>query len=443
MADANDAYIDALRLLIDSFAFDSGQTLSEQQTSALVDLRNWLFRNTLENLKLDAGAVKSLLTVTDYMSDKEQYKEQTTHAARALANLTGGDEGRKRQIVDAGVVPRLFNMLNSRNRSSTEESRRHAVHALANLADGDEGRSSRVTEAVQSRVDQLTGHRVSRGVDSAAKTLATLMESGDKNLTKLVADAGAVSQLVAVLNHPIGRVADVALTALVNLIAGGQGVNGRFEMVPPLVALLLNRSNDTRYTRAANALRMLAAGNDDDIKRHIATTDGAVPRLVALLADAAGDGTETIRHAAAALQNLAAGGQDVKRHIAMTDRAVPSLVALLADAAGDGTETRRHAAAALRNLASGGEDIKADIEAAAAVPALVALLKAADDETARHAAAALRNLAAGDGEGRMGRMERIKGAGAVPALLALAQGGNPHAAEHAQLALRNLGVKRV
>ncbi|KAH8096514.1 ubiquitin-protein transferase [Aureococcus anophagefferens] len=192
----------------------------------------------------------------------------------------------------------------------------------------------------------------------------------------------------------------------------------------------LQRGDDVRAVRAAQALSDLSCASDDNDALIVAA--GAIPPLVALLRNW---NNEVKKWATRALVNLTSGnGYHVAAQpISIVDAGgIAPLVELLRDGSDGGKE---QAARALANLAWNGDDIAPQsIVDAGGIAPLVELLRDGSDDGKKRAARALRNLSSADDA----HDAMIAEAGAIEPLVELERNGSDDAKEYATDALDNL-----
>lgn len=280
---------------------------------------------------------------------------------------------------------------------------RKAAHALAELAKHEEHVDVIVDEgAVDALVPHLTAPSLQEGEGpvacehevekEAAFALGLLAVKPEHQ--RLIADAGALSALVALLRRkPGGALARMvngvirrAADAVTNLAHENAIIKTRVRTeggIPPLVELL--DSTDAKVQRAgAGALRTLAFKNEPN--KNLIVECNALPTLIFMLRS---EDSGIHYEAVGVIGNLVHSSLNIKKQV-LDEGALQPVIGLLSSRC---TESQREAALLLGQFATTDPECKVRIVQRGAVRPLIRMLEANDPQLREMAAFALGRLA--------------------------------------------------
>ena len=184
----------------------------------------------------------------------------------------------------------------------------------------------------------------------------------NKENCRLVAAAGGVPVLFAMLDSPARGVPHLCAKTLRRMFSHGAGVAGTAGMIPRLVGMLRSPSVDVQE----QAVSVLSALSRDGGRARAVVAAGALAPASALLA--ASSPIDVQEHAACLLGRIACKG-GCRAEIVATAGAVPRVIALLRSRS---TDVQAEALFALFSVCNSTNDVA--IGAAGAIPPVVALL---------------------------------------------------------------------
>ncbi|KAL2630496.1 hypothetical protein R1flu_015182 [Riccia fluitans] len=278
-------------------------------------------------------------------------------------------------------------------------------------------------------VDGLVQDLLSEDVEvhrHAAAELRLLAKYNQENRI-VIANAGAIKPLVALLNSTDSKTQENAVTALLNLSIND---NNKSEIaaagaIDPLVNVL-RVGNSQAMENAAATLFSLSVMDDNKVT---IGASGAIPPLVDLLINGTPRGK---KDAATALFNLSIYHENKSRIVRAG--AIRPLVELMADPAAGMVDK---AVAVLANLATI-PDGRVAVGDEGGIPALVEVVEAGSQRGKENAAAALLQLCMNSHRHRALVLQE----GAIPPLVALSQSGTARAKEKASALLRHFREQR-
>jgi len=374
-------------------------------------------------------------------------------AAKALGELAGAGPGRREEIVKAGAVPLLVDLV----KSGSPRAKELAAGALSHLAltpgnktaIADAGGIKAMLELMRNGVGECKG--------AAAAAVANLTSGCVANQTA-VAKQGGVSLLVQLVGDSLPQVQSWATVALGNVVlqhkdnqnlagkAGGietlvrsaKGINLRpgAEQAPTVSSTFPiscrrrapgpPKSNLCPEKHAGWTVKTLSclAYNHEHNQLLFVKAGG-----VSLLLDFVSSESPQIKlESAKALCNVLSGCMEAKASFSEAGGE-----GLLQKLAGD-TKNSDVAGALYANLCSGPEDLCSSVIAAGGIPTLIGLLASSGAKGRQYAATALCAIA----EKAQDNKTAIVEAGAIQPLVRLASEGAPHAAVWACKTLASL-----
>lgn len=317
------------------------------------------------------------------------------HASDALTRLATNHAENQAQI-----AKRLVGLLDHDDAMVVSR----AAHDLQSLAHDHPGAPVVIVNAgaISPLVTVLSNGKTDEGRNEAAKTLATLANSGPAN--QLAIAIG----LVALLGVGTDQAQEYVTALLLDLTSGSGNLHNRKAIAnagPFRMLVQQLRSESPKVKLLAAAVMAKLSGDSEENIQAIAASKG-IPPLVALL-DA--EEAETQSHAAVVLADMTRG--DVKHATDVaSEGGVPLLVALLTKS--HDLDTKAEAAGALGSVAEGHAQ---KVGSAGAIAPLVEMLKTDSNFAKTSASRALARIGAGGKENQ----DTISSVGGIPLLIAL------------------------
>jgi vacuolar protein 8 len=395
----------------------------DQKEQAAGALRNLALRNPDNQVLIaQAGAFAPLVTLVKSGTDG-----QKENAAGALRNFTFKNPENQVLIAQAGAIAPLVTLV----QSGTDGQKEYAADALRSLAAKKTENQVLIAQAgAIAPLVTLVQSGTDRQKEIAAGALFFLADIAENQV--LIAQAGAIAPLVTLLKSGTDGQKEKAVAALKNLAANdeNQVLIAQAGAIVPLVTLEQSGTAG-QNEHAAGALRSLAYNNAENqvlIEQSRAVADLAQAGAIAPLVTLVQSGTDgQMEYAADALRSLAAKNDENKKMIAQAGAIAP-LVTLVRC----GTDRQKeYAAGALYFLAAKIDENKNMIAQAGAIAPLVALVQSGTDGQKEYAAGALFFLAAKIDENK----KMIAQAGAIAPLVTLVQSGTDRQKENAAGAL--------
>lgn len=316
------------------------------------------------------GGIKPLVSLLADGSEAAQI-----HASKALSRLAKENEENQAQI-----AKRLVGLLDHDDAMVVSR----AAHDLQSLAQDHPGAPAVIVSAgaISPLVTVLSNGKTDEGRNEAARTLATLANSGPAN--QLAIAVG----LVALLGVGTDQAQEYVTALLLDLTSGSGNLHNRKAIAnagPFKMLVQQLRSDSAKVKFLAAAVMAKLSGDSEENVQAIAQSKG-IPPLVSLLAV---DDPETQAHAAVVLSDMTRRDQAHAAAVA-SEGGIPLLVALLTS--GHGLNAKAEAAGALGSVA----EVKPhEVGGAGAVIPLVGMLKTDSRFAQASAARAIARIAAG------------------------------------------------
>ncbi len=358
---------------------DPHQGIQEQAARAVRELLSKKHNPPIQQV-IDAGMVPRLIELLT----KSKVPTLQFEAAWALTNIVSGSSEHVKACVKAGIVPKMTQLLDSPN----DDVREQAVWALGNIA-GD---------SVKMR-DEVLNHNA----------LMPLLHLLDPTTTR-----------ISMLRN--------AIWMLSNLCCGKPHYPP-FDLVKPALptlASLIHSNDEEVLAHACSALSYLSNGSNDKIQAVIDA--GVCPRLVELLMH---QSAQVQTPALRTVGNMVAGDDQQTQHV--IDCAVlPCLHQLLSN---DLKGIRKEACWALSNITSGSKEQLQSVIDHNIIPALAHMLEAEDFDIRQECAWAISNATSG---GDDVQIKFLVDAGCLPPLVNLLDKPNVHIVSVALEGIENI-----
>ena len=384
-----------------------------------------LVRLSIEN----ANRVLIIKKLVDMLQDSGAAAQE--QAAAALANLARESEDNRKSIVDAnGIVP-LLNVLDSASPKAKENS----VGAIKELCRNSKNNQSLIAKAggIPKLVGVMLGFSGNTMKDVSLVQLCTLaadalqeMAKGNRKNQDAIAEAGAITPLVAMLGSQAAQMQANAAGALANLAHNhpdNQGAIAKTGAVAPLCALVREGSDETK-DQSASAIWALATDHAPN-KDTIAKLGGIDPLLGLLVTGATERSQEYIAGGLAALAS---------KHVDNRQLIAKRLVGLLGSSAVKSPDRAERVLMTCSSFSSDSASNQVAIAKLGGIPPLIQGLGNSTASTQIQAAYAVLCLAADNATTQV----LIAKSDGIPPLIALVRKSMAEAQEYAARALWHL-----
>jgi len=178
---------------------------------------------------IDAGVCPRLVELLMHQSAKVQ-----TPALRTVCNMVTGEDQQTQHVINCAVLPCLHQLLSNDRKGIRKE----ACWALSNITAGSKEQLQAVID--HNIIPALAHMLETEGVDirkECAWAISNATSGGDDVQIKFLVDAGCVPPLVNLLDKPDVRLVSVALEGIENILKCGQR-NQHVDGTNPFVAVV-------------------------------------------------------------------------------------------------------------------------------------------------------------------------------------------------------------
>ncbi|XP_010532956.1 PREDICTED: U-box domain-containing protein 14 [Tarenaya hassleriana] len=267
------------------------------------------------------------------------FRIEAAREIRKLLRKSPVKSSARSKLADAGVIPPLVSMLVS----SSLDARRASLLALLNLAVRNERNKIEIVKA--GAISPLI--QILKLQNASLRELATAavltLSAAPANKATIIA-AGVAPLLVQMLSSGTVQGKVDAVTALHNLSACKENTLSFMDAkaVPPLIHLLKECKKHTKFAEKATALLEILSSSEDG-RTAIASCQAGILTLVETVEDGSLLSTE---HAVGALLSLCQSSRDKYRELILKEGAIPGLLCLTVE----GTSKARERARILLDL---------------------------------------------------------------------------------------------
>uniref|UniRef100_M4EPP5 IBB domain-containing protein n=1 Tax=Brassica campestris TaxID=3711 RepID=M4EPP5_BRACM len=308
-------------------------------------------------------------------------------ALRTVGNIVTGDDSQTQFIIDSGVLPHLYNLLTQNHKKSIKK---EACWTISNITAGNQAQIEAVVGAglVLPLVHLLQNAEFDIKKE-AAWAISNATSGGSHEQIQYLVNQGCIKPLCDLLICPDPRIVTVCLEGLENILKISEadkemGLNG---CALPVLRQLIYLNDEEVLTDACWALSYLSDGPNDKIQAVI--QDGVCPRLVELLSHP----SPTVLIPALRTVGNIVTGDDSQTQFIIDSGVLPHLYNLLTQ--NHKKSIKKEACWTISNITAGNQaQIEAVVGAGLVLP-LVHLLQNAEFDIKKEAAWAISNATSG------------------------------------------------